>query len=260
MIMVFRPHSRHLGRQYAGFTLVEVAVTLAVLGIIASAAAAAYLGLFSASRTKLVSDASLISMSGAVIAFAKSHNRLPCPDYLGNGNEGLSNGVCPAFSASNQVGWFPYLSVGLASPAPRLRAIYGVYRTAAVDLANAQEHGGDAAGSATYADGADLLHALQIALSQGVSNTEIYLTGDGATSVESCGSNVVANPAFVVLTPGEDQDGDGSALDGIDSGFKAFPSADLCFPSPGRADDSNFDDRTLAVSFNTLMAKLNNVL
>lgn len=243
------------GRFYSGFTLVEVTVALAVLGVIAAAAAAAYLGLFSASRTELIEDSSLVSISGAIVAFAKSHHRLPCPDTSGSGVESLVSGVCPVGS---KVGWFPYLSAGLTPPAARVRAIYGVYRAVGADLARAQEHGGDPIGAATYADGADLVRALQFAASQPPTNAQIYLTGDGATSgAENCANNVVSNPAFVVLAPGEDRDGDGKAVDGIHS---TLPGAGRCFAAPNRAGDTNFDDRTLAVGFYTLMVELNNEL
>lgn len=244
-----------ISRPCSGFTLVEVTVALAVLGIIAAAAAAAYLGLFSASRNKINADASLASLAGAVVAFAQSHHRLPCPDVDGSGNESLVAGVCPT---NRDVGWFPYLSAGLTSPAPFARAIYGVYRAAGADLARAEEHGGDPVGSASYADGADLIHALRFAAAQVPSNTQIYLTGDNATSgAENCGGNVVSNPAFVVLVPGEDRNGNGTPVDGIHG---TLPASGHCFAAPTRASDTYFDDRTLAVSFYTLMAKLNNEL
>ncbi|MBZ0105723.1 MAG: type II secretion system GspH family protein [Sulfuricella denitrificans] len=237
-----------------GFTLVEVTLALAVLGIIAAAAAAAYLGLFSASRNKLNADASLATIAGAVVAFAKSHHRLPCPDTDGSGNEG----VCSVGPAGPDVGWFPYLSAGLTAPAPLARAIYGVYRAAGADLARAEEQSGDPVGSASYADGADLMRALRFAASQVPSNTQIYLTGDNARGgAENCGGNVVSNPAFVVLAPGEDRDGNGNPADGIHS---TLPASGHCFAAPTRAVDTYFDDRTLAVSFYTLMAKLNNEL
>lgn len=242
------------GRHNSGFSLVEVSIALAVLGVIAAAAAAAYLGLFSAGRTKLNSDASLATISGAVVAFAKSRHRLPCPDTDGSGNEG----VCSAGPGGPEVGWFPYLSVGLALPAPDARAVYGVYRVAGADLARAEEHGGDPVGAATYADGADLVRALQTAALTAPSSGHIYLTGDGATGgAENCGSNVVSNPAFVVIAPGEDRDGDGKRVDGIHS---TLPGSGRCFAAPARAVDTNFDDRTFAISFYELMAKLNNEL
>jgi prepilin-type N-terminal cleavage/methylation domain-containing protein len=243
-----------VNRDKAGFTLVEVSLVLVVLGIIAAAAASAYLGLFSASRTKLNSDSSLALLSGAVVAFAKTHNRLPCPDNAGNGSEG----TCSSGPIGPTVGWFPYLSVGLPAPNPRERAIYGVYRATGTDLALAEEHGGDAAGSATYADGADFLRALQAAAGKATTSNQIYITGDGAaTGTESCAGNIRSNPAYVIVATGEDRDGDGKMVDGI---HNTLPGSGHCFASPTRAADTNFDDRTLAVSFYALMAKLNNQL
>jgi hypothetical protein len=229
-------------------------LALAVLGVIAAAAASAYLGLFSAGRSKLNSDASLATLSGAVVAFAKSHHRLPCPDTVGSGNEG----TCSAGPAGPDVGWFPYQSVGLASPAPQERAVYGVFRVAGADLARAEEKWTDLPGAATYADGADLVRALQFAALTAFASTRIYLTGDGVTAgAENCGSNVVSNPAFVLVAPGEDRDGDGKTVDGIHS---TLPGSGRCFAAPARAVDTNFDDRTFAISFYDLMAKLNNEL
>lgn len=243
------------GRAGFGFTLLEVAVALAVLGLIASAAASAYLGLFSANRSNLNGEASLSSLSGAVLAFAKSRHRLPCPDADGSGRESLVNGVCPA---DLSVGWFPYLSAGLSSPAPLTRSIYGVYRATGADLARTEEHSGDAVGAASYADLADLIRALRQAASQATAATRIYLTGDGAASgLENCTTHVASNPAFVLLATGEDRDGDGKATDGIHA---TLPGNGRCFAAPTRGADSTFDDRTLAVSFYELMAKLNNDL
>lgn len=237
-----------------GFSLVEVTLVLAVLGVIAAAAASAYLAMFSAGRTQLAGESSLASLSGAVIAFAKSHHRLPCPDTVGVGNEG----ACAAGPAGPAVGWFPYLAVGLASPAPQARAVYGVYRVAGADLARAEEQGGDVVGAASYADAADLIWAFKSAAARPTTSNQVYLTGDGgASGAEDCGGNVVSNPAFVLVAPGEDRDGDGNAVDGIHA---TLPVSGRCFASLTRAGDTNFDDRTFAISIYDLMAKLNNEL
>ena len=215
-----------------GFSLVELAVSLAVIGLITSAAAATYMGI-SRNGGKLGADARLASLSESVIAFARAHHRLPCPDSAGTGYEALA---CPA---GTDVGWFPYLSIGLSQPATQERAIYGVYRNAVADLA-------------ANADPA----SLGLAATQTTANTYVYVTGDGTTAngIENCSSNVASNPAFVILAPGEDRSGDGQRVDGIHS---ALPASGRCFAAPSRGIDTNFDDRTIAVSSYAMMAKLN---
>jgi prepilin-type N-terminal cleavage/methylation domain-containing protein len=248
-------------RNANGYTLVEIAVSLAILGLLAAASTAAYVGTFTGNRTKLTSDASLATLSEAVIAFAKTYHRLPCPDLTGTGSEGLVAGVCPPAA---EVGWFPYLSMGLTQPAPIARALYGVYRAPNAnvaldaDLATATEHGGDSAGSPTYADGADFMQALQIAASLAATSGHVYVTGDGSTSgAEICATNIAANPAFVILAPGEDRNGNGLTVDGVNSGLLPLPTTSRCFSSPTRALDTGFDDRSIAIGFYAMMAKLN---
>ncbi len=224
-------------RRVLGFTMIEMAVSLVVIGLMVSASAA-YLGLFE-SGNQLETDAQLVSLSESVMLFAGTRNRLPCPDTAGAGYEALVAGACPA---GTQVGWVPYLSMGLSQPPAPQRAIYGVYRNPAADLAV----------STTPA-------IVRAAAIQAVSNLYVHVTGDGTTiqGAQNCATNVVANPAFVLLAPREDRDGDGLEVDGIHS---TLPANGRCFAAPTRAVDTQFDDRTLAISSNALMARLTNKL
>lgn len=235
-------HSGHHvdGYRSRGFTLVEIAVVLVVIGLIASGAGAAYMGLLR-NGNKMEIDARLVTLSESVIAFAKTRHRLPCPDSVGLGYEALdASGVCPG---GIDVGWLPYLSIGLSQPSTQQRAIYGVYRntltTPASDLAN----------SATPSQ-------FSIAASQAASSNYVYVTGDGSTAngVEDCTNNIRSNPAFVLLAAGEDRDGDGGQVDGIHA---SLPGSGRCFAAPTRGNDTHFDDRTLAVSSYAMLAKLN---
>lgn len=230
---------------WRGFSMVEMAVALVVIGLMVSASGA-FLGLFGSGQ-KLVADARLVSLSESVVAFAGERNRLPCPDTAGTGYE--AGAPCPV---SAQVGWLPYLSMGLSQPPEQERAVYGVYRNGAVaaDLAVVT----DAVAPAT--DSVKLLTKLSVAALQGASSNFVYLTGDGTTANgnENCVGNVASNPAFVLLAPGEDRNLDGRRVDGVN---RAPPVAGLCFSAPTRASDTNFDDRTLAVSSYALLARLN---
>lgn len=221
-------------RHLRGFTMIEMAVSLVVIGVMVSASAA-YLGMFKGGA-KLGADAHLTSLSESVILFARMRNRLPCPDTAGAGHEALAGASCPV---GTQVGWFPYLSIGLSQPPDKDRAIYGVYRNPAADL------------------GASTAPAvLSLASAQAVSGAFVYLTGDGTTTngAENCAGNIASNPAFVILAPGEDRSGDGLRVDGIHS---TLPGTGRCFAAPTRAANANFDDRTLAVSSYAVLARLN---
>ena len=233
------------GRRYQGFSMIEMAVALVVIGLLVSASGA-YLGVFG-SGDKFGANARLVSLSESVIAFAGARNRLPCPDTAGAGYE--AGTPCPA---NVQVGWFPYLSMGLSQPPALERAIYGVYRNPAVaaDLAVVTGPGFPATVPVS------LLTKLNAAAAQGASNNFVYLTGDGtaANGAENCVGNNTGNAAFVILVPGEDRNRDGQRVDGINS---TPPAAGLCFSAPTRAWDTNFDDRTLAVSSYAVLARLN---
>jgi hypothetical protein len=189
---------------------------------------------------KDVADSHLVSLSGSVVTFVKNHNRLPCPDTNGSGYEALSGGVCPDGTA---VGWLPYISLGLSPPAAKERAIYGVYRNAPT---------ADLAVSATL----NTLTAAAVAAQAGASSNFVYVTGDGTTTngAEDCSGMIASNPAYVILAAGEDRDGDGNNVDGINN---SLPGSGRCFSAPSRGIDTRFDDRTYAMSFYGLMAELN---
>ncbi len=237
-----------------GFTVTEMALTVAVIGLMAATGAAAYARLADRANQRISVQASATVLTEAAIAFAASHFRLPCPSMDNSGHEG-TGGVC---AAGDQVGMFPYLAVGLPLPAPGSRALYGVYRHATADLAAAREFTGDPAGSPGHAARSDFLHALRTAAAQAMlvpSDAQPYLTGDGAANgAENCSNGARSNPAFVVTLPGADRDGDGRGFDGI---HQLLPGTGRCFSAPTRAADSGFDDTTEALGFYALLARLN---
>lgn len=220
-----------------GFTLVELAIILVIIGIMASASAVVYLGVLRNAGGKQAVDAQLANLSGSVVAFVKKNNRLPCPDTTGNGFEGAVAGVCPA---GIDRGWLPYISLGLSQPTNEGRAIYGVYRN------------GPLADLATFVD----IPTLTNASNSPISSSFVYFTGDGSVTngAENCATSIQANPAFIILAAAENRDGAGDMADGVNAGL---PGVGRCFSAPSRGVDTNFDDRTIAVSFYALMAELN---
>jgi prepilin-type N-terminal cleavage/methylation domain-containing protein len=228
-------HKKNRSKFLKGFSLLELIVVLVVLGVLVSVSSVLYLGLLSKDGGVQVTDAKLKSLSGSVIAFVKTHHRLPCPDNTGSGYEALNAGVC---TSGVQVGWLPYVSMGLSPSSANERAIYGVYRSGTADLAVSTT-----------------VNILTGAASAVTNSNIIYLTGDGTTTngSEDCVNNIANNPAYIILAPGEDRDGNGSNVDGVNQGL---PSG-RCFSAPSRGINNTFDDRTISVSLYALLAELN---
>ncbi len=221
----------------AGFSFVEVAVVLVIAGLLSWAAFSGY-ETVSAQQEMERGRAQAQQLQSVVRAFALRHGRLPCPSSTPDGYESMTAGHC---TDGHQVGWFPYISVGLALPVEKFRAQYSVFRadhaTAAqdADLAVAKERTGDMVADVTFLDVTDLIVALNNAATLGFDTARTYLTGDaGAAGAIDCTSNPVMASAYWVVIPLEDKDGDGSRLDAphaINGLCAASPSAPLRFGS-----------------------------
>ena len=238
MICASFRRSVHVSRTaQAGFSLVEVAIALVVAGLMSWAAFSGY-ETVSAQQEIERGRVEAQQLRSVVRAFALRHGRLPCPGANADGYETLTGGVC---TNGNQVGWFPYVSVGLELPADRLRARYSVFRAANAtaaqdaDLAVAKERTVDAAGSATFLDVTDLIAALNNAATLPFAATRTYLTGDaGATGAIDCAANQVMAAAYWVVIPLQDKDGNGNRLDAphtVNSLCAASPFAPLLMVS-----------------------------
>lgn len=215
----------------AGLSLVEVSVVLLIAGLMSWAAFNGYETVSAQQETER-GRAEALQLQAILRAFALRHGRLPCPDAstAGNGYESLTADEC---TSGNQLGWFPYVSAGLAIPVDKLRARYAVFRapdadlTKDADLAVVRERTGDVAGDATYLDTTDLIVALNNASSLPLVATRPHLTGDGgAAGPIDCAGNRVMAAAYWVVVPLEDKDNDNSRLD------SPHTAASLCAASP----------------------------
>lgn len=226
------------GKSVAGFSLVEIAIVIVVIGLVAALSMGAFSGALGGREIKTAS-ALAQGIDGAILAYARANNHLPCPDANGDGWEDGAPGPCPA---SLEIGYVPYESIGVQSPATAERAIYAVYRNAGITA--------DLVAPATLTR-VDFLRAMANGATAAVTTSHVYVTGDSAaTGAENCGGNQVFHPAFAVIVPGSDRDGDGSKLDGINS---VLPGTGKCLASPERAPDTVFDDRVVSTGFTTLL-------
>ncbi|MGB8635380.1 MAG: hypothetical protein WCD36_08835, partial [Rhodanobacteraceae bacterium] len=84
-----------------------------------------------------------------------------------------------------------------------------------------------------------------------VASTRVYITGDAAaTGPVDCAANRVLHPAFAVVVPVTDRDGDGNRLDGVDAGL---PTSGHCLASPNSPPSATFDDHVVFTGFTTLL-------
>lgn len=236
-----------------GFSLAELAIALAALGLMTWAVAGAY-GNAGSQRDRDEARVHGQQMLEAVRAFALTNARLPCPDTDGDGWEGNVLGGCPA---NAQTGWLPYASLGLDLPHPRVRAAYGVYRNAAASAGNAdlavraeRSNPADTAGDPGYQNVRDLIAALNFAAAQSVAADKVYLTGDGGVQgAVDCGANLRSHPALVLVMPVSDRDNSGSRFDGVHA---APPAMGSCFQPPATAETSVRDDVVVTDSLSSL--------
>lgn len=222
-----------------GFSLLELSVAVLVIGVMAGSAYVAY-GDRAGGRSAFQSLARGEQLSQAIRTFALHHHRLPCPDTSGEGHEGDAGGTCPA---GVEMGWVPYASLGLDRPAPSAREIYAVYRNAA--------QGADLVAPAAAPVRNDLIRSLVAAAAQPTGTSHVFVTGEGnRTGPENCGSNAVMHPAFAVVIPNADADGDGQMFDGVHAGL---PASGLCLASPRSPARNGYDDAVAVTGLSTLI-------
>lgn len=223
----------------AGYSFIELAVAVVVIGILAGAAYTAY-SPRAGGREAVSALARGEVVSEAIRSFALHNHRLPCPDTDGDGREGDASGSC---AAGVELGWVPYESIGMQRPTPSAREVYAVFRRAAASA--------DLVAPATTPTRNDLIRSLTAAAAIAPSSAHVYLTGDGQrTGSESCSSNAVMHPAFAVVVPNGDADGDGSFFDGVNSGL---PGSGRCLASPSTPARNGYDDAVVMTGIPTLI-------
>lgn len=248
--MSCRPQRRRAGRAACqrGFSLVELGVVLLAMGLLGWAVAGTY-GNAATLRDRDRAVQTAESLRDALRAFALRNGRLPCPDATGAGWEGDAAGAC---ADGVEAGWLPYRALGLDVPVDALHAAYGVYRNKAAtggdaDLAVATERTGDAPGTPGYRNARDLMAGLAIAGNQAVSTAHARLTGnDGTEGAVDCAANVRSNPAFFIVLPLDDRDGNGSRFE------PPHAAGTLCAHAPGTALRLDRDDVVAAESLAAL--------
>ncbi|MCP4717256.1 MAG: prepilin-type N-terminal cleavage/methylation domain-containing protein, partial [Deltaproteobacteria bacterium] len=211
-------------RNCSGFSLVEMAIVIIIIGIIISAVSLSMPGLISSAKVKKCE--ALIAKAAYVLTTQLSlSGRVPCPDTDGDGFENRIDGGTADDpgddSCSSDIGSLPWQTMGIGAGddmwGTALR--YGVY----ADLVQ---------GTALT-----LCSTLGTAVAASAScNTAKLHTTSGADS---------ANQAFIIVSAGPDE-----ALDGLNSG------TDPGFEPAGRIPAAGYDDLSATRTLTGLYGKL----
>jgi prepilin-type N-terminal cleavage/methylation domain-containing protein len=221
-----------------GFSLVELTVVLIVIGALSLLANFAFSGA-DVTRSAQRQAASANAVREALRYFMLVNRRLPCPDFDGNGYEDCAT--------AGERGFAPYLTLGL-DDAPHDRMRYTVYRNGAPDdVTTLAERTGDTEGQPDYlgyGDTVATLAAIPVALDTG----HLHVAAVDAGGASDC--VLATHPAFVLIAPGADRDGDDNSLDGINANSSA------CVASPLQASSPDYDDFVAVESADALIGWL----
>ena len=235
-------HRRYRLTRAQGFTLLELSVVLLIIGVLYAIWSYTLPGLnekVMLERTRKI----MLETQQALGAFARTNNRLPCPDTSGtpNGLEGGAAGCQPA----DVVGLVPHETLLLSAPVQDARhvpIIYALYRnsvaiadlgviTNRIDTMDDVDAADVLTSTLNICDFCEALRNANVAAGTGFASTSTQITAGG------CAGGAALNQAYVLASSGvEDADGDGVLFDGDNaiapatcfaSAFGSVPSASL---------------------------------
>ena len=240
-----------------GFTLLELSVVLVIVGVLYAIWSWTVPWLneeVMLERTRKIMG----ETQQALLAFAQTNNRLPCPDINSDGYEGV--GVAGVCAATDVVGQVPHETLLLSAPVRDARHVaitYTLYRnsiaiadlgviTNRIDTMDDVDALDVLTSTLNICDFCEALRNGSAAAGTGFASTSTLLTAGG------CAGGAVLNQAYVLASSGgEDADGDAALFDGDNA---IAPTT--CFASPLQGRSAAYDDVVSAVSFKTLIGEL----
>lgn len=252
--MIFKMH-----KHARGFSLVELSVSLVVVGILA-ALLWRWVIATKEPATEQEIQFELKQAQAALEGFVLANNRLPCASNSAAGVED-----CSVLSAVN----YPWRTLGTSSRLGQLH--YGVNRGGGVDLAQnpgatiSPDFGIDFTGAPQLATTAAVSTTASILAQTAITTAQArrtvingldwcfvlrkYASNTAAANVLRVGNAATNIPvAYILVHPGVNNQFDGNNVAGGGGGF--------LYDLPGRAQDSRYDDRALAIGSGDLSTRL----
>lgn len=224
-----------------GFTFLEVSIVLLIVALMTASVSYALTSTMQAqSQRQAIEHARVVQAS--IRAYALRNGRLPCPATDASGYENRVGQVCQP----GQMGFVPYVALGLLMPEQSLLATYAVYRQPNADplldrdLTEGRERTGDAPGDVNFTNANDLISAM-LQIGGAVDPARPFITGDAdSTGAMNCATNRISAVAYWVALPMTDADNDGNRFDAGNA------LNNLCATYPMAPMAAQFDDVVLA--------------
>lgn len=232
-----------------GFTLIELAVVLVIVGVLLAVWSYTVPWVEDEGMRER-SRAIMVEARQALVAFARTNHRLPCPDTNSDGFE----------DCTDAVGGVPFETLLLSAPVQDARhapITYAVYRNAGsaadlgriINLIDTMDDVGAGGVVASRLDSCDFCEALRNGSPTAGSS---FASVSTQFSPGGCGSGAILNQAFVLASSGlEDRDGSAGLFDGDNA---STPST--CFASPQQGISDAYDDIVIGVGFQSLIGEL----
>jgi prepilin-type N-terminal cleavage/methylation domain-containing protein len=212
-IMGFRPPVPHSMRKARGFTLVEMAIVLVIIGMIVALFASVTTTLLSSQRRQTTANR-LAGVDAALVQFVTQSQRLPCPALGTRASTDPLAGTEATPCASQTNGVVPWRALGLgeqdATDGWGRRITYRV-NPPLTGVSGMSMYWCDPAGAAVVAAGSACTSVTTPCVGTACVSPLIFLTNkglqvrrkDGVTIIMDPTSPAVTGAAYVLVSPGE---------------------------------------------------------